>query len=82
MPLIAALPVVGAISPASMRTLVVLPAPFGPRRPKISPSPTVKVRSWTAVSVPKTLPRPVVSIIRQQCAWLGRMLAGLTVPRP
>ena len=31
----------GAMRPASMRTVVVLPAPFGPSRPKISPSPTV-----------------------------------------
>jgi hypothetical protein len=31
----------------------------------------VKLRSWTAVSVPKTLPRPVVSIIGQQFASFG-----------
>ena len=32
-------PSVGAIMPASIRTVVVLPAPFGPRKPKISPAP-------------------------------------------
>ena len=40
-PLTVAVPEVGAMSPASIRTVVVLPAPFGPSRPKISPLPTV-----------------------------------------
>jgi hypothetical protein len=37
------------MSPDSIRTLVVFPAPFGPSSPKISPSPTVNDRSCTAV---------------------------------
>ena len=32
-----------------MRIVVVLPAPFGPRKPMISPLPTSKFRSWIAV---------------------------------
>src|SRR6059058_459929 len=32
------LPDVGLISPTSMRIVVVFPAPFGPRKPKISPA--------------------------------------------
>ena len=34
----------GRITPASMRMVVVLPAPSGPTRPKISPRSTVKLR--------------------------------------
>ena len=35
-------PSVGGVSVVSMRISVVLPAPFGPSRPKISPSSTLK----------------------------------------
>ena len=38
-----ALPAVGKISPISILMVVVLPAPFGPTKPKISPSSTVEV---------------------------------------
>jgi hypothetical protein len=31
-----------SVKPSSIRMVVVLPAPFGPRRPKISPRPTLK----------------------------------------
>ena len=41
--------------PASMRMVVVLPAPFGPRNPTISPSPTAKVMPATASTSPKRL---------------------------
>ena len=33
-----------SLKPSSIRMVVVLPAPFGPSRPKISPSPTLKRR--------------------------------------
>ena len=37
-----ALPAVGVMKPASMRMVVVLPAPFGPRKPSTSPGLTVE----------------------------------------
>jgi hypothetical protein len=45
-----------------MRTVVVLPAPFGPRRPNSSPPRTFKLRLSTAVKCPKTLVRVLVVI--------------------
>src|SRR5215207_5655696 len=47
-----ALPPVGRSSPSSMRSVVVLPAPFGPSRPYTSPAATVNDRSSTATSSP------------------------------
>src|SRR5258706_2229899 len=46
-------PEVGAISPHSTRMVVDLPAPLGPRKPKISPGCTSRLRSATAVKSPK-----------------------------
>jgi hypothetical protein len=45
-------PDVAAVNPAIIRMLVVLPAPFGPRKPRISPSETVNERSWRTVVEP------------------------------
>src|ERR1039458_364165 len=58
-----ALPSVGSSSPQSRRSVVVLPAPSGPTRPKISPWATDKSRWSTAVSSPKRRVRPVVSMM-------------------
>ena len=41
-------PLVGRIRPTSMRNVVVLPAPLGPRRPQTCPRSTWKPRSSTA----------------------------------
>ena len=41
-----------AIRPASMPTVVDLPAPFGPRRPSSSPAPTLSETSCTAARAP------------------------------
>src|SRR5579859_2646113 len=49
MPATVAEPDVGAISVPSVRTVVVFPAPLGPRNPKTSPDATVKDTSWNAV---------------------------------
>src|SRR5687767_1260835 len=46
-------PEVGAISPASMRSAVVLPAPLGPSSAKISPGFSSNETSSTAVRSPK-----------------------------
>ena len=43
-------PDVGRASPVNMRMVVVLPAPFGPRKPKTSPSRTAKSMPATATS--------------------------------
>src|SRR5579859_7120478 len=48
----------GRSSPAISRSVVVLPAPVGPRSTKSSPSPTVKSIAATAVTVAKRLVMP------------------------
>src|SRR5204862_6205813 len=56
-------PEVGVTSPSRQRSVVVLPAPFGPRNPVTDPGSTLKLRSSTAFTVPpKTLVRPDTSI--------------------
>ena len=47
-PLMSAWPEVEEIYPVSMFMVVDLPAPFGPRKPSISPSSTEKLMSLTA----------------------------------
>ena len=53
-----AVPAVGIMKPASMRIVVDLPAPFGPRNPSTSPRATLKVTLSTAVKLPNRLVRP------------------------
>src|SRR5258708_37163236 len=50
-----AVPLVGFKMVASSRRVVVFPAPFGPRRPKISPLFTSKVTPSRACTVPRFL---------------------------
>src|SRR5262245_64798831 len=57
-----ALPEDGARSVVSMRISVDLPAPFGPRSPKTSPSSTSNVTPLTAVKSPKRFTRSRTSI--------------------
>src|SRR5512138_2034559 len=47
--------------PQSMRMVVDLPAPFGRRKPKISPARTAKLIPSTAVKRPKRLTRSVTT---------------------
>ena len=54
-PLISAVPDVGGSSVTIIRISVDLPAPFGPSRPKISPSSTAKLIPLTAVKSPNFL---------------------------
>src|SRR5215469_3007280 len=56
-------PEVGRSSVASILIVVVLPAPFGPRKPKISPGATVNVTPRTASIGPKRLTRLRTSMI-------------------
>ena len=44
-----AVPEVGGKTPVIIRMVVVLPAPFGPRNPRISPFSTLKLTSLTAL---------------------------------
>ena len=46
-----AVPAVGRSSVVSIRRVVVLPAPFGPRKPTISPALTVRSTPRTASTV-------------------------------
>src|SRR5579864_1410294 len=53
-----------------MLIVVVVPAPFGPNRPNTSPTPTVRVRSLTAVKSPNRFTRCASS--RSACrGWPG-----------
>src|SRR6478609_4855526 len=58
MPSTSASPEVGRSTPASMRRVVVLPAPSGPTRPNSSPRPTSKLTPATAVRSPNARVRP------------------------
>src|SRR6202007_1807494 len=51
------LPEVGGMKPVTMRMVVDLPAPFGPRKPSTSPRSTLKEMSSTARFAPKALTR-------------------------
>src|SRR5450432_1866187 len=62
MPSTRADPRVGTTRVAIMRSVVVLPAPLGPRRPVMEPSCAVKLTSRTASTSPKRFARPRVSI--------------------
>src|SRR6478672_6970670 len=57
MPAISARPLVGWTRPHSIRIVVVLPAPFAPRKPKIVPGAIVNDRSQTASVSPYDLLR-------------------------
>ncbi len=54
-------PLVGRSRSSSVRIVVVLPAPFGPRKPKISPSCTVRLTSSMPARVAVALGEPVWS---------------------
>jgi hypothetical protein len=56
-------PADGAMIPARHRSVVVLPAPFGPTRPSTSPGPTVKEMRSTAVNAPYCLASRSTEII-------------------
>ena len=62
MPNTCADPSVGRMKSSSMLIVVDLPAPFGPRKPNISPSSIVRSRSSTATTSPKRFVSPCVSM--------------------
>src|SRR5690606_31231397 len=55
-------PLVARARPSTTRSVVVLPAPLGPRNPVTVPSRTEKLRSSIAVTAPKRLVRLSTSI--------------------
>src|SRR4030081_3836670 len=91
-------PLVGRTRPSSTLTVVVLPAPFGPRKPKTSPGSTVRVRSCRATFRPYALWRLVISTagadrgpaVKSEAAGVGLVetagnsldVAGLQAPAP
>src|SRR4051812_35520982 len=70
-----AVPEVGRTRPSSMRRVVVLPAPLGPRKPVTRPGATSNERSSTARTVPNDLDRcstrivPSLVIRRRYRSW-------------
>src|SRR5947209_15156236 len=57
-----AVPSVGLTCPVRIRSIVVLPAPFGPKRPKNSPRSTVSWMPFSASTVPYRFVSPEASI--------------------
>src|SRR5512141_3183609 len=66
-----AVPDVGSDKPSSIRMVVVLPAPFGPKRPNTSPGRTLRSSLSTAVKSPYFLVRARVLIAGAPPAVLG-----------
>src|SRR4030042_2361366 len=60
-------PSVGARRPASILIVVVLPAPLGPRYPRISPGRTMKLTSLTTGNIENFLVIPLSSSIYRSC---------------
>src|SRR5579875_1354712 len=71
------------ISVYSMRKVVVLPAPFGPSSPVISPSRALNVTPSTALTSPNALCRFLTSIISRssdEWRWRGMSVDALGSP--
>src|SRR5690606_30457403 len=62
-------PGVGPRLPVSMRKVVVLPAPLGPRKPTASPFSTRKLIPSTTRSAPKSRHRSSASIMQPRTCW-------------
>ncbi len=73
----------GVSTPASMRMIVVLPAPSGPTRPKISPRVTAKLIPRTAATGPKRRLSPSATTAAAAGGVTGaRPAAGRSARRP
>src|SRR5262249_44339146 len=69
---------VGMSSVASIRRVVVLPAPLGPRKPKIEPCSTSKSMPATAST---TWPRRFPNVRRRSWAWMTGALSSILMTR-
>src|SRR5215813_13889768 len=70
-------PAVGLISPTSMRMVVVLPAPFGPRKPKTSEGLRSNETLSTIVRLPMTLVRLRAESMRRLRYWFLPLAAAI-----
>src|SRR5947208_2864227 len=70
-------PEVGRIRPTSMRMVVVLPAPLGPRNPKTSPALRSKEAPSTIVRSPMTLVRLRAESMRRLRYWFLPLTAAI-----
>src|SRR5256885_10614829 len=68
-----ALPAVGGRRVQRMRTVVVLPAPFGPRKPKISPGAMNR-------SIPRTASTPPLKVRFRSCVWMASVPSAMRAP--
>src|SRR3954469_21447242 len=77
-------PLSGSERPTSMRTVVVLPAPLGPRKPVTVPGSHRNVTSETAVRPPSCLVSPLISIMPADSrpAGTAATVRGLRSPSP
>src|SRR5450631_2013495 len=65
-------PLSGVSSPATRRSVVVLPAPVGPNSATNSPSPTVRDRSTTARVLPNVLETALISTSAMRTSFIQR----------
>src|SRR5215813_9886526 len=61
-----AVPLLGRTRPHSMRMVVLLPAPLGPRKPKTWPAPTSSVTPRTATNLPYRLVSPAAWMMGEE----------------
>src|SRR5260221_5351990 len=82
-PLMRIVPELGISNPATMRSVVVLPQPLGPRNDTNSPRSTARSKLWTTLCGPKLLRRLSISrnAIPVPCS-LSRVLALTLARRP
>src|SRR5665811_838062 len=71
----------GRTRPVSMRSNVVLPAPFGPSRP-VTPGPKPQLTSETATFCPNHLERLLASTVRSDGENTSLTTASDNVPTP
>ncbi len=77
-PAMKARPSVALMRQQRIRTVVVFPAPFGPKKPKTSPSFTWRLSPSMAVTSPNSLPKPTVSM--NSIGFHSRFVDGMTPP--
>ncbi len=65
-------PAVGRTRPSSIRRVVVLPAPLGPRKPVTSPAATSKLRSRTAVTAAEPFGQAADGYVSHRCTIARR----------
>src|ERR1700760_3828585 len=72
-----AVPSLGLTSPSSIRRVVVLPAPLGPRNPVTVPWSTEKLTWSTATRLPKRLVSPSSSMVAMSTVHSSSVVSGI-----